>query len=202
MSDVSGHFNFVTKTKIKIAIVYYSSFGTTKSVAESVLEGVNSVEGVEADLFTAEEASKNVQVFENYDGFIWGTPAYFGSLASGLKSFFEKTTPMFMTRAFQNKIATGFVNGASIAGDKQGALIDLFTFSSQQGMLWVPLGLIPAKVPVNEEYDSLNHAGFFSGAATRSTVNGVVGQTPSPGDLKTARFLGQRFANVALQYYK
>lgn len=83
MSDVSGHFNFVTKTKIKIAIVYYSLFGTTKSVAESVLEGVNSVEGVEADLFTAEEALKNVQVFENYDGFIWGTPAYFGSLASG-----------------------------------------------------------------------------------------------------------------------
>lgn len=190
-----------SQSPVKVAVIYYSGAGTTKNVALKVFEGLKSVQGIEADLLTAEEATAKVRELEQYDGFIFGTPTYFGTISSGLKAFFEKTSNIFYRRGFQDKLAAGFTNAASQAGDKQTALLDIFTFAAQHGLLWVPLGVRPSnnKSVRNEEVH--NRSGFFTGLATQSYIDLDVSQNPSAADLSGAYAFGERFGTVALKYY-
>lgn len=202
MTGFSPEVKLVTKSTVRILIVYHSPNGTTKLVAENVLKGAQMVEGVEVSLLNAEEASAHVEQLADYDAFIWGCPTLFGSLSAGLKSFFEKTGGQFVGRALQNKLASGFTTSGSPAGDKQGVLIDLFTYSTQQGLIWVPLGVPPTNNKKEINNEALNRFGYFSGLSTQSYMDGESGFNPGQADLETAIFFGQRFAGVALQYYK
>lgn len=190
------------KSAVRVAVIYDSRGGTTKRVAESILKGVMSVEGASADLLSAEEATEKKGDIVEYDGFILGSPTFMGSVSSGLKAFLETTGLFFVTRQLENKLAGGFTNSGSIAGDKQGTLIQLFTYASQQGMIWVPLGL-PA-VNNKKVFDPtlFNRGGSFSGLATQSYMDAEPGTGPDESELGSARFYGERFAKVALQYYK
>lgn len=189
------------KTAVKIAVIYDSDHGTTKRVAENVAQGVASVDGATVDLLNAEDAAAKGASLVDYDGFIWGSPTLFGSISAKLKKFLESTGQVFITRSFENKIAGGFTNSASVAGDKQGALLQLFIYASQHGMLWVPLGLAPVNSLKKSDEEAYNRGGHFVGLATQSYRDDMA-NLPPEADLRTARFYGQRVAKVALQVYR
>lgn len=189
-----------SKRTVKIAVIYDSHSGSTKRVAENVAQGVSSVQGAEVDLLTAEEATAKGAEIAHYDGFIWGSATLFGGVSAKLKLFFESTGQMFNARKLQDKIAGGFTNSASQAGDKQGALLQLFTFASQQGMLWVPLGIAPINNKTDRNEEAYNRGGHFAGLGTQSYVDDPT--LPPEADLRSARFYGERIARIALQYYK
>lgn len=191
-----------TKTSVKIAVIYHSDGGSTKNVAESIAQGVAGVEGASVDIFTADKAIEKLRQLNDYDGFIFGSATLMGSVSAKLKAFFETTGGIFALRSYQDKLAGGFTNSASISGDKQGALMQIFTFASQHGMLWVPLGLLPLNNRLEFNVNAHDRGGFFSGLATQSVVDADPATQPSEAELRAARFYGARFAKVALQYYK
>ncbi|KAH3672913.1 hypothetical protein WICMUC_004000 [Wickerhamomyces mucosus] len=186
----------------KIAIIYHSKYNHTKSLADSILLGINSIEGVEGKLFTSKEASNSEvlkDLTDNYIGFIFGTPTYFGSPSAGFKEFIESTSHIFTTREWANKLASGFTISASRAGSKENTLIDLTIFAAQQGLTWVPLNLPPGHGYSTTSEDNLNASGYFLGIGAQGNADqGPEGIRKS--DLKSGEYLGKRFANFAKLY--
>lgn len=191
-----------SKSPVRVAIVYHSDGGSTKNVAYSIAKGIANVDGVTADIFTADEAGDKVTEIAEYDAFVFGSPTYFGSISAKLKAFFEKTSSLFVSRQFQDKLVGGFTNSASISGDKQSTLLQIFTFAAQQGLIWVPLGQLPTNNKSEFNSEAQNRGGYFSGVATQSYRDADPHSQPDQAELDTAIFYGEKLAKVALQYYK
>jgi multimeric flavodoxin WrbA len=100
---------------------------------------------------------------------------------------------------WKDKIAAGFTNSASRAGDKSQTLSTLSVFAAQHGMHWVNLGLPPANNTTSGSEQDLNRLGFFTGAAAQSNADEGPEVAPPQADLLTASHLGERVATVAKQ---
>ena len=85
------------------------------------------------------------------------------------------------------------------AGDKLATLIQIALFAAQHGMHWVNLALPPANNSTTGSDQDLNRLGFWLGAGAQSNVDQAAEIVPPESDLATARHLGQRVAEVALQ---
>ena len=75
----------------KVLVIYHSHTGNTEEMAKAVCQGAKSVAGVETTLKKAVEADVNDLLGCDAVGF--GAPVCFGSMAGGLKDFFERTLP-------------------------------------------------------------------------------------------------------------
>ncbi len=73
----------------KILIVYHSQTGNTEKMARAVAEGVSSIEGAEAVLKKAADAS--LEDLLDSDGLAIGTPENFGYMSGAVKDFFDRT---------------------------------------------------------------------------------------------------------------
>ena len=76
----------------KVAIIYHSGYGHTKLVAEAVAEGAAGVDGVSVDLVTVEDATDDLDRFDDADAIIFGSPTYMGSASGPMKSFMDATS--------------------------------------------------------------------------------------------------------------
>ena len=128
----------------KIAIVYHSGYGHTAKVAEHVRKGAAST-GAEVTLYKAEDlASPESGPWNELnaaDGIIFGAPTYMGSASAQMKQFLDATSKAWFTDAWKDKIAAGFTNSGSLAGDKSSTLNQFSTIAAQHGMVWVNFGL-------------------------------------------------------------
>src|SRR2546426_266694 len=93
----------------KIAIVYYSTYGHIAKMAESIKEGVESVEGVTAEIYQIAETLPEEVLTKMYaapkkdhpiatpdvlkaaDGILFGFPTRFGSMPAQVKALFDST---------------------------------------------------------------------------------------------------------------
>lgn len=73
----------------KILILFHSQSGNTKKMADAVAEGVYSIEGAQADVKPANEAT--LEDLLSCAGIIIGSPEYFGYMAGAVKDFFDRT---------------------------------------------------------------------------------------------------------------
>ena len=89
----------------------------------------------------------------------------------------------------------GFVNSASLNGDKQVTLQWLQTLASQHGGIWVSLGLPPANALASTRQD-VNNLGASVGVLVQSPSDAGADAIPA-GDLETAKLYGARVAAVA-----
>ena len=78
-------------------------------------------------------------------------------------------------------------------------MMQLVTFAGQHGMLWVPLGLLPANVSTSKR-DDLNRMGGFLGAYAQSDADLGADLVPPQGDLATAQHLGKKVAETTLMF--
>ena len=186
----------------RIAIVYHSGYGHTARQAEAVVAGVNEVEGAEAILLTVEEAPSRWDDLNRAEAIVFGAPTYTGSASAGFKAFAEATSSAIMSEGYlwQNKLAAGFTNSGSRSGDKLATLTQFTLLAAQHGMHWVSLGLPPANCSSTGSESDLNRLGFWLGAAAQSNVDEGPDTAPPPADLITARHLGRRVAEAALQF--
>ncbi len=190
----------------KVAIVYHSTYGHTKRMAEAVARGASSVDGVEVSLMTATEAIERLDELDSADAIIFGTATYMGNIASEMKRFMEATVKRWFPQAWRDKIAGGFTNSSSFSGDKLNTLMGLFVFAMQHGMIWVSTGVLPSENHP-EQMDriegpgpeALNRMGSFIGPMGASFQ---VDTGPSEGDLATAEHYGKRVAEITLQFLK
>lgn len=185
-----------------VAIVYHSGYGHTARQAEAVSAGVARVPGAAPLLFTAEQAQTRWDDLAVAGAIIFGTPTYVGSASAQFKAFQEASSHAVMAKGFgwRNKLAAGFTNSGSRAGDKLATLMQLTLFAAQHGMLWVSLDLPPANHSSAGSENDLNRLGFWLGAAAQSNVDQGPDLAPPDADLETSSRLGQRVAEASLRW--
>jgi NAD(P)H dehydrogenase (quinone) len=185
--------NFMSK---KIVVVYFSGYGHTRRMAESVAAGAQAAL-VEVDAqgdVTAEGWTK----LNEADAIIMGAPTYMGSVPWQFKKFADASSKQWFSQAWKDKIAAGFTNSASMNGDKLSTLHYLFTLSMQHSMIWVGTGIMPSNSKAATRND-VNYVASFSGAMA-STPSDASADEMLPGDLETARLFGARVAEVVAKF--
>ncbi|GBG04035.1 FMN reductase [Azospira sp. I13] len=186
----------------KIAIVYHSGYGHTAKQAEAVAAGVAGVEGATAQLVALDDiAAVPWADLDAADGIIFGAPTYMGGPSAKFKEFADASSKAWFTRAWQDKVAGGFTNSASLNGDKQGTLGALTTLALQHGMIWVSLGLLPANSSKAQRND-VNRMGASFGAMAQSDSDVGPDVAPPAGDLETSRLYGARVAETTLRFVR
>lgn len=194
----------------KVAIVYYSSTGTTYQLAKAVEEGargagaevrclkvretapesaVNSNEKWKEHLEeTADVKEASLDDLEWADAIIFGTPTRFGLPSSQLKSFLDQTGGLWAKGKLINKIGSSFTSAATVHGGQEQTILALNTHFYHWGMIVVSLGYVEA---------SQFKAGNPYGASFTSN-NGEL--DPDETALTAARLQGKRIAEVTQQF--
>ena len=180
----------------KVAVVFYSGYGHTLRMAQSVAEGAG------AEL-VAIDAEGNVpqtgwDVLNAADAIIMGSPTYMGSVTWQFKKFADASSKPWFTQAWKDKVFAGFTNSATMNGDKLSTLHYLFTLAMQQGGIWVGTGLMPSNTKAAQRND-VNFVGSSSGAMAQSPSDCSPDEM-LPGDLETARLFGKRVAEVTAKF--
>jgi NAD(P)H dehydrogenase (quinone) len=184
-----------------ISIVYDSGYGHTAKQALAVAEGVGRVTGVEARLIAVGDGPISWDVLEASDAIIFGSPTYNGLLSARFKQFFEDANkPVWRDLKWRNKVAAGFTNSGAQSGDKLNTLVSMALFAAQHGMIWVGLDLKPGNSSSTASANELNRLGSWLGAMAQSNMDEGPDVAPPVSDLRTAAYLGQRVAEVALQF--
>lgn len=73
---------------VEVLVLYYSRSGRTEALANSVAEGVESVEGASAKVKRVDYVT--VYDFISCDAVAFGSPNYFSYMAGLMKDFFDK----------------------------------------------------------------------------------------------------------------
>jgi len=73
---------------VKAIVVYESKYGNTKLVAETIIEGMRQVEGIETVLSELKEV--DLDKIPDYDAILVGSPNHFGGPTRGVKKFIDK----------------------------------------------------------------------------------------------------------------
>jgi NAD(P)H dehydrogenase (quinone) len=115
----------------KIAIIYYSRGGNTKKMAELVLEGASSVEGIDAAMFDVNgtDADKLLE----YDGVIVGSPTYYGTMAWEIKRLFDESVKHH--GKLDGKVGAAFTSAANIGGGNETTIMDILKVMLVHGMI-------------------------------------------------------------------
>lgn len=190
----------------QITIVYFSGSGSTRLMAQSVLEGVNSVEDIQASVIALEGRDiiegryKNESVHATLagsDAIIFGTPTYMGGPSAQFKAFADSSAGIWFRQGWKDKVAGGFTISGSPSGDKLLTLEYLSIFAAQHGMIWITSDVFPS-----------HYLGKTDGHNRLGASVGVMGHNETPqgqepqlhsGDAATARAYGKRIAQFTLK---
>ena len=197
---------------VKVAIVYYSSTGTTYELAKAIEEGAKEA-GAETKVLKAKEtapqqAIESNEKWKNFleetsdvpevslddlewaDAIIIGTPTRFGLPSSQMKSFLDTTGGLWQKGALVNKIGSSFTSAATKHGGHEQTILAMNTQFYHWGMLIVSPGYTDAvKFEAGSPY-----------GATFTSQNGAL--EPDETALKSARFQGKRVTEVTKQFVK
>ena len=175
-----------------IVIVYFSGYGHTRRMAESVAQGAGGT-------LLAVDQEGNLpetgwEALAAADAIIFGAPTYMGSVPWQFKKFLDASSKAWYHQSWKDKVAAGFTNSASMNGDKLSTLHYLFTLAMQHSMIWVGTGMMPSNSKAATRND-VNYVASFSGAMASTPSDASVDEM-LPGDLETARLFGERVAAV------
>jgi NAD(P)H dehydrogenase (quinone) len=191
----------------KAAVVFQSNQGHTKALADSLLRGLNSVEGITAnghqivgkDVVEGRFANDRVMAdLDSSDAIVFGCTTYMGSASAIYKAFLEAAfRPHWLEQRWKDKIAAGFTNSASQNGDKLSTLFQLNIFAMQMGMIWVGVSDLPGNNWSGGSRSDLNRLGTWLGAMGQSNADEW---SPSVGDTDTAERFGRRIGLITRRF--
>jgi NAD(P)H dehydrogenase (quinone) len=198
---------------MNVLTVYYTMYGHTLQMAQSVHEGVESVDGVRGALrrvaeFEAvdriidgndfasgiREQQKDIPVctvedLRQADGVIFGSPTRYGNMTAQMKQLIDSTAELWMKGEMEGKPAGVFTSTASTHGGQETTLFTMMAPLLHLGMIIVG---VPYSTPGMIHTEA--RGGTPYGA---STIAGPEGElSPTEDDLKIARVLGARVAEV------
>ena len=153
-----------------VIVTYFSVTGNTRALAEAVVEGVRSVDGVTCELKPVAEMSN--EDWLEADGTIVGSPTYFGQMAAEVKALFDETAKIY--GKLEGKVGAAFTTSGGAGCGHELTNMSVITAMLVSGM--VVQGT--TKGP---------HFGPFA-----------VGE-PGEADLAKARDLGVRVAELVLK---
>ena len=137
---------------VNILVLYYSRNGTTKTMAQNIARGIESVSGAEAMLRTvpkvsavceqsADEIPESGSLYATLDdlrlcdGMALGSPTHFGNMAAPLKYFIDNTTEVWFSGALTNKPAAVFTSTGSMHGGQETTLLSMMLPLFHHGMI-------------------------------------------------------------------
>jgi len=196
-----------------VAMIYYSTYGHVKQLAEEIKRGVEST-GVSVDLFqvpetlspdtlkamSAADKPSDVMVLDRsflntlpqYDGLMFGMPTRFGMMAAQMKAFFDGTGGLWQSGALAGKLAATFVSTGTQQGGQETTHFTAVTQLVHHGMAYVPLGY---QAGGDGQFDvSQIHGASPWGASTLAGADGS--RQPSQLELKCALKHGEVFGNA------
>ncbi|MEM4258923.1 MAG: NAD(P)H-dependent oxidoreductase [Candidatus Thermoplasmatota archaeon] len=160
---------------MKVLVLYYSKTGNTKKLADAIADGVRQVDNIICVIKSTGEVTK--EDFISADGIIAGSPVYYGTMASELKSVFDRFVSI--RNKMQDKIGAAFATSADQSGGKETTLLSII-----QAML------INGMIIVGDPLDASGHYGVScTGAPDKETI-------------ENARKLGKRVALLIKQLKK
>jgi NAD(P)H dehydrogenase (quinone) len=157
---------------MQILVLYFSKGGNTKKLAEAILTGVESVQGVKGLLKHTDDVTKDDFVSSN--GIIAGSPVYFGVMAAQLKRIFDEFVSI--RRKMEGKIGAAFATSADPSGGKETTIMSIIQVMLIYGMVIVG--------------DPMSATGHFGTACVGA---------PDSGALENGMKLGQRVAELAIK---
>jgi NAD(P)H dehydrogenase (quinone) len=155
---------------MQILVLYFSKGGNTKKLAETILKGVESVEGVKGVLKHTDDVTK--EDFVSSNGVIAGSPVYFGVMAAQLKKIFDEFVGV--RKKMEGKVGAAFATSADPSGGKETTMMSIIQVMLIYGMVIVG--------------DPMSATGHFGTACVGA---------PDSGSLENGMKLGRRVAELA-----
>lgn len=192
----------------KVLVLYYSSYGHIRQMAEAEADGARSVPGVEVDLRRVPETvpaeiraqagfveddtpEARVSDLPDYDAIIIGTPTRFGNMAAQMKQFFDMAGGLWAQNALVGKVGGVFTSTGSQHGGHEAAVLSTQLPLMHFGMLVTGL---PYTFEGQTRMDEIV-GGSPYGAGT--VAGGDGSRQPSATELDGARFQGRHVAQIA-----
>ena len=116
---------------MQVLVLYYSRSGNTRTLAEAVSQGVESVDGVRCLLRSTDEVG--IKDFNESNGIIAGSPVYFGVMAAELKKVFDDF--IGVRRKMENKVGAAFATGGDASGGKETTIMSIIQVVLIYGMI-------------------------------------------------------------------
>ncbi|MDF2546178.1 MAG: hypothetical protein K0R93_1076 [Anaerosolibacter sp.] len=197
---------------MKILVLFYSTYGHIKLMAEAVVEGAKQVEGAEVILrrvpetlpdavlekmgaFEIQKSFANIPVVEhsdlvNADAIIFGTPTRFGNMTGQMKQFLDSTGGLWAQGSLIGKVASVFTSSATQHGGQESTILSTHIPLLHHGMIIVGL---PYSFQGQTRIDEITGCSPYGA----STIAGAQGERlPSLNELEGARFLGKHVATI------
>jgi NAD(P)H dehydrogenase (quinone) len=182
-------------TQTSVVIAYHSGYGHTKKIADAVVAGAASVDGVHAiALDVSKITDSDWDVLAQAKAIVFGSPTYMGGASAPFKTFADATAKVWFTQGWKDKVAGGFTCSLSMSGDKLSTLNYFNVLAMQHSMIWVGTGLPPSSRPGDPE--TLNRLGSSVGVMAQAD-NVPPEQSPPKGDVDTGFSYGARIASFA-----
>lgn len=190
-----------------VLVLFYSRSGATAKMAQTIAQGIEHVQGIEARLRTVPAISTNCEATEptvpdegavycteddlkNCSGLVMGSPTRFGNMAAPLKYFIDSTSNLWMTGKLVNKPAGVFTSTSSLHGGQETTLMSMALPLIHHGMLY-------CGIPYTES--SLLHTESGGTPYGSSHWAGNEGERPlSSHELKLCQAQGKRIATLSL----
>jgi NAD(P)H dehydrogenase (quinone) len=198
-----AHINLKETDMTHIAVLYYSGYGHTHVLANTLVESARKERDTEVSEIaispTGDLTEDQWRALLAADGILMGSPTYMGSVAWQFKKIADESSSVWAKQQWKDKLAGGFTNSASMNGDKDSTIAYLKTFAAQHAMLWVGLDDLPANTKASQRND-INYLGGFSGLLAQSPSDASPEEGPLPGDLSTANAYAKRFVNLVKRW--
>lgn len=104
----------------KVLVTYYTRTGNTKRMAEAVAENLEN-RGVEVSLLPVEDVE--VDSLLEYDGYLVGSPNYFGTMAYPVKKLIDESVKHF--KKLEGKLVGAFTSEGMIGGGGDAVVLDI-----------------------------------------------------------------------------
>lgn len=189
-----------------VLVLYYSSNGSVRALAESVARGIETVEGMRARVRTVPRVSPVTEVaapavppsgppyveprdLEECAGLALGSPTRFGNMAAPLKHFLDTLGGEWSRGTLAGKPAAAFTSTSTMHGGQEATLLTMMVPLLHHDMVLVG-------IPFTEPDLSTTRSGGTPYGA--SHVAGPVGDLPvSDEEKRLALALGRRLAAIA-----
>jgi len=104
----------------KVLVTYYSRTGNTEKMAKIIAQGLAD-KGIDVDLKKVEEVK--IDTLTEYDGYIIGSPNYFGTMAAEVKKFIDESVKYY--RKIEGKLVAAFTSTGMIGGGGETVCLDI-----------------------------------------------------------------------------
>jgi len=104
----------------KVLVIYYSRTGNTEKMAKMIAEGLVQ-KGIVVDLKNVNEV--DIDSLPDYDGYIVGSPNYFGTMVAEIKKFIDESVKYY--RKIDGKLVAAFSSTGMIGGGGETVCLDI-----------------------------------------------------------------------------